>query len=168
MDGSDIGAISDVRIGRMIAVSASEAVALLERCDPSRASERDWPVEMGALVKMQTRVSTVYGMVSGLRVPLPNLTPSDQELKVVELELAGECVREANGEFGPFPRGVSAHPALDEPVYLASPADLPLVYARPSVATARIGTLHQDSAGPAYILTNALFGEHFSGVGTTR
>src|SRR6059058_716228 len=81
MDGSDIGALSDVRIGRIIAVSASQAVALLERCDPSSASERDWPVEMGALVKMQTRVSTVYGMVSGLRVPLPNLSPSDQELR---------------------------------------------------------------------------------------
>ena len=89
MDGSDIGALSDVRIGRIIAVSASQAVALLERCEPSAESEREWPVEMGSLVKMYTRVSTVYGMVSGLRVPLPNLTPSDQELKVVELELCG-------------------------------------------------------------------------------
>src|SRR5437762_4873844 len=167
MDGSDIGALSDVRIGRIIAVSASQAVALLERCDPSRASDRDWPVEMGALVKMQTRVSTVYGMVSGLRVPLPSLSPSDQELKVIELELAGATLREENGDQGAFRRGVSAHPALDEPVYLASPADLALVYARPSVATARIGTLHQDSAVPAYILTNELFGKHFSVVGTT-
>ncbi len=167
MDGSDIGDLTGVRVGRIIAVSASQAVALIEKSDPTLASDRAWPVEMGALVKVRTRVSTVYGMVSGLRVPLPNLAPSDQELKVVELELAGECVREANGEFGPFRRGVSAHPALDEPVYLASPADLALVYARPSVATARIGTLHQDSAVPAYILTNELFGKHFSVVGTT-
>jgi len=159
MDGSDIGALSDVRIGRIIAVSASQAVVLLERCEPSPGSEREWPVEMGALVKMHTRVSTVYGMVSGLRVPLPNLSPSDQELKVVELELAGETLREENGESGPFRRGVSGHPALDEPVYLASPADLAQVYARPSVATAKIGMLHQDSAVPAYILTNELFGK---------
>src|SRR6202007_1961800 len=47
------------------------------------------------------------------------------------------------------------------------PAELALVYARPSVATARIGTLHQDNAVPAYILTNELFGKHFSVVGTT-
>src|SRR5437870_11053718 len=166
MDGSDIGTQSGLRIGRVIAVSASQAVALLERCEDS-GTERPWPVEMGALVKIHTRVSTVYGMVSGLRVPLPNLTPSDQELKVVELELAGETVKQENGEFGPFRRGVSAHPALDEAVYLASPADLALVYARPSVATARIGTLHQDAAVPAYILTNELFGKHFSVVGTT-
>ena len=114
MDGSDIGTQSGLRIGRVIAVSASQAVALLERCEDSGGTERPWPVEMGALVKMHTRVSTVYGMVSGLRVPLPNLAPSDQELKVVELELAGETVRQENGEFGPFRRGVSAHPALDD------------------------------------------------------
>jgi len=167
MDGSDIGDLSEIRVGRIIAVSASQAVALIEKCDAMVAPDRSWPVEMGALVKIHTRVSTVYGMVSGLRVPLPNLAPSDQELKVVELELAGECVRQENGELGSFRRGVSAHPALDEAVYLASPADLALVYARPSVATARIGTLHQDSAVPAYILTNELFGKHFSVVGTT-
>ena len=167
MDGSDIGDLSEIRVGRIIAVSASQAVALIEKCDAMVVPDRSWPVEMGALVKIHTRVSTVYGMVSGLRVPLPNLAPSDQELKVVELELAGECVRQENGELGSFRRGVSAHPALDEAVYLASPADLALVYARPSVATARIGTLHQDSAVPAYILTNELFGKHFSVVGTT-
>src|SRR5436190_7839013 len=100
MDGSDIGTQSGLRIGRVIAVSASQAVALLERCDDPGGTDRAWPVEMGALVKIHTRVSTVYGMVSGLRVPLPNPSPSDQELKVVELELAGECVPQENGELG--------------------------------------------------------------------
>src|SRR5256714_13855878 len=129
MDGSDIGTQSGLRIGRVIAVSASQAVALLERCDDSGGTDRPWPVEMGALVKVHTRVSTVYGMVSGMRVPLPNLSPSDQELKVVELELAGEKVREGKGDQGAFPRGVSAHPALAEPGYLASPPDRPQVHA---------------------------------------
>src|SRR5437762_14108999 len=124
MDGSDIGTQSGLRIGRVIAVSASQAVALLERCDDPGGTDRAWPVEMGALVKLHTKVSTVYGMVSGLRVPLPSLGPSDQELKVIELELAGEAIRDANGDLGSFRRGVSAHPSLDEPVYLASPADL--------------------------------------------
>src|SRR5215212_8163502 len=97
MDGSDIGAIGDIRIGRIIAVSASQAVALIEK---SETQDRAWPVEMGALVKLHTKVSTVYGMVSGLRVPLPSMGQSDQELKVVELELAGEARREANGDPG--------------------------------------------------------------------
>jgi DNA helicase HerA-like ATPase len=66
-----------------------------------------------------------------------------------------------------FRRGVSAYPALEEPVFLANAADLAQVYAQPSVATARIGTIHQNSAIPAYVLTDELFGKHFSIVGTT-
>src|SRR5207302_9391749 len=97
MDGSDIGALSDVRIGRIIAVSASQAVALPERCDLSSASERDWPVEMGALVKMQTRVSTAYGMVSGLRVPLPTLAASVPDNNHTAFDLAVETLRKKCG-----------------------------------------------------------------------
>src|SRR5438128_4874565 len=55
MDGSDIGTIGEIRIGRIIAVSASQAVALIEKSD---TDDRSWPVEMGALVKLHTRVST--------------------------------------------------------------------------------------------------------------
>src|SRR5262249_55784392 len=121
---------------------------------------------MGALVKMHTRISIVYGMVTGLRVPLPSLEPSDKDLKLVELELVGE-IRETEGASGSFQRGVSAYPPLDEPVFFASAADLAQVYARPKVVTGRIGTIHQDNAVPAYILMDELFGKHFSVVGTT-
>jgi hypothetical protein len=123
------------------------------------------PLEMGTLVKLRSRVSTVYGMVTSLRVPLPNLEPSEKDLRLVELELVGE-IRGAEGT-GFFQRGVSAYPALDEPVYLASGADLAKVYARPNAATAQVGTIHQDTILPAYILTDELFGKHFSIVGTT-
>ena len=66
---------------------------------------------------------------------------------------------------GFFRRGVSAYPALDEPVYLASGSDLAKVYARPNAATAQVGTIHQDTIVPAYILTDELLGKHFSIVG---
>jgi uncharacterized protein len=167
MDGSDIPECGDLHVGRIIAVSAAQAVVLLGRQDTAGATDPALPLELGTLVKVRTRVSIVYGMVTGLRVPLPGLEPSDKDLKIVELDFAGETVRDASGGVGSFRRGVSAYPALDEPVYLASPADLAQVYARPSIATAQVGTIHQDSAVPAYILTDELFGKHFSIVGTT-
>jgi DNA helicase HerA-like ATPase len=157
---------SDLRIGRVIAITPSQAIALLERRDATGIPDLGTPLEMGTLVKLHSRVSIVYGMVTGLRVPLPSLEPSDDDLRLVELELVGE-IRDADGPTGSFRRGVSAYPALDEPVYLASAADLTKVYARPSAATARVGTIHQDSVVPAYILTDELFGKHFSIVGTT-
>ena len=70
MDGSNLQLVEAGRIGRVIAVSASQVIVLLEvrAADPARQ------LEMGALVKLQTRASTVFGMVNALRVPLPSLS----------------------------------------------------------------------------------------------
>jgi DNA helicase HerA-like ATPase len=164
MSGSSSECI-DQRVGRVIAVTPSQAIVLLERRDATGATNVATPLEMGTLVKLHSRISTVYGMVTGLRVPLPSLEPSEKDLRLVELELVGEIRGIEGADF--FQRGVSAYPALDEPVYLASGLDLAKVYARPNAATARVGTIHQDTIVPAYILTDELFGKHFSIVGTT-
>ncbi|HZU90172.1 MAG TPA: ATP-binding protein [Stellaceae bacterium] len=166
MDGSTVSGLAETRVGRIIAVAASQAITLVESGgDASPGS--DPPLEMGALVKVRARASTIYGLVTGLRVPLPNLDPSDKVLKIAEIDLIGEVVCDPAGEPAAFRRGVSAYPALDEPVYLATPGDLALVYARPSAATVRVGTIHQNGAVPAYLLIDELFGKHFSVVGTT-
>ena len=164
MNGSASECI-DLRVGRVIAITPSQTIVLLERRDATGTGDLAIPLEMGTLVKLHGRVSTVYGMITGLRVPLPSLEPSEKDLRLVELELVGE-IQGADGT-GFFRRGVSAYPALDEPVYLASAIDLAKVYARPNTATARVGTIHQDSIVPAYILTDELLGKHFSIVGTT-
>src|SRR6266478_6384528 len=156
---------SDVHIGRVIAVTPSQAIVLLERENVTPTGNIVVPLEVGTLVKLHSRVSVVYGMITGLRVPLPSPEPSDKDLKLVELDLVGEIL-DASGSDGSFRRGVSAYPALDELVYRASAADLAKVYARPSSATAQVGTIHQDSAVPAYVLTDELFGKHFSIVAT--
>jgi len=165
MNGGAFGS-RDLRVGRVIAITPSQAIILLERRDAVGNADLIIPLEMGTLVKLHSRVSIVYGMITGLRVPLPSLEPSDKDLRLVELELVGE-IRHADGPSGFFRRGVSGYPALDEPVYLASASDLAKVYARPHAATARVGTIHQESAVPAYVLTDELFGKHFSVVGTT-
>jgi len=164
MNGSD-PACADLRVGRVIAITPSQAIVLLERRDATGTRELAISLEMGTLVKLHSRISTVYGMITGLRVPLPSLDPSEKDLRLVELELVGEIRGADAAAF--FRRGVSAYPALDEPVYLASGVDLARVYARPSAATAQVGTIHQDTIVPAYILTDELLGKHFSIVGTT-
>jgi uncharacterized protein len=165
MDGRDFPPSEDLHLGRVIAVSACQAVALLERSHATASAVGDLPLEMGTLVKMRTRLSIVYGMVTGLRVPLPSLEPSEKDLKLVELDLVGEIPDTA--AVAGFERGVSAYPALDEPVYLASVDDLAQVYARPIAVTAPVGTIHQNGAVPAYILVDELFAKHFAIVGTT-
>ena len=157
---------SEAHVGRVIAITPSQAIVLLERQDAAGVEHGVAPLEVGTLVKLHSRISVVYGMITGLRVPLPSPEPSNKDLKLVELELVGE-IRDGNSSDGVFRRGISAYPALDELVYRASAADLAKVYARPTAATAQVGTIHQDNAVPAYILTDELFGKHFSIVGTT-
>src|SRR3990170_35113 len=70
------------------------------------------------------------------------------------------------GDF-PFRRGVSVHPALQQPIFAASSEDLARIYARPAASNARIGRIHQSPDLPAFVVTDRLLGEHFAILGTT-
>src|SRR3954449_11972415 len=123
MDGSNLQIVEAGRIGRVIAVSASQVIVLLEVRGQDAARQAQ-PLEMGALVKLQSRASTVYGMVNALRVPLPSLSAPDQDLKIIEIELLGEMLRDANGVDRGFQRGVSVFPSIESSVFLATAEDL--------------------------------------------
>ena len=59
MDGRDLPSCEDLYLGRVIAVSACQAVALLDSSHSAGHSVGDLPLEMGALVKSRTRASIV-------------------------------------------------------------------------------------------------------------
>ena len=164
MDEDSLPALDGTRIGRVIAVSAAQVIVLLESLNGAVRVEA---IEMGALVKVQTRASTVFGMVSALRVPLPSLSAPDEDLKIAEIELLGEMLRGADGVYGAFQRGVSVFPAIEAPAYNATREDLALVYDPRGTASVPVGTIHQASNVPAYLLVDDLMGKHFSVVGTT-
>jgi len=166
MDGSSLPTIEGARIGRVIAVSAAQLIVLLET-DTEQTAARAESIEMGALVKVQTRASTVFGMISALRVPLPSLSAPDEDLKIAEIELLGEMLRSPEGAYGGFQRGVSVFPAIEAPAYTATKDDLAQVYAPRGTAAVPVGTIHQASNVPAYLLIDDLMGKHFSIVGTT-
>ncbi|HXP03947.1 MAG TPA: DUF87 domain-containing protein [Stellaceae bacterium] len=157
-------AVPTTAIGRVIAVSAAQLIVLLQPQGEGRART---PLEMAALVKVRTRASTVFGMISGLRVPLPSVTAPEEDLKIIEIELIGEATHGADGESDGFRRGVSIFPALEDEVFLATPEDLAEVYAPPRDAAVPVGSIHQDENVPAFLLVNDLLGKHFSVVGTT-
>jgi len=151
-------------IGRVIAVSAAQLIVLLH---PPKGGDSPQTLEMAALVKIPTRSSMVFGMVSGLRVPLPSVVAPDDDLKIIEVEFLGETTYTGFGNGEGFRRGVSVFPALEDPVYLADTEDLAQVYAPPRETTVPVGAIHQNEDIPAYLLVNDLLGKHFSIVGTT-
>lgn len=156
-----------LRLGRVVSVSGSQVVILLDNHNNGEKAEGSLALQMGALVKMRTPSSVVFGLVSGLSIPIPGQDSQDTEMKIVELELLGEAWNGANGGQAPFQRGVSVFPALGDIVYASTQEDLAQVYARPAVSNVRVGTIHQDQSVPAFLVTDDLLGKHFAVLGTT-
>jgi len=160
-------AAGETKVGRVIAVSGSQVIMQLDGPPLTRSGGGETPLQIGALIKMHASTSTVFGVVTGLSIPIPADESGRNELELVELELVGEVASSNGHPARRFQRGVSIFPALGEGVFAATQEDLGLVYASPSAAAARIGTVHQDRSLPALIMTDELLGKHFAILGST-
>ena len=164
MDGMDGMKTIALRIGRIVSVAGCQAVCVLERDAHGEVA----PLQIGGLVKTNIGKSQVYGLVSGVSIPVPSAGEGgDPEMKVVELMLIGEATAPGPGRTAIFRRGVSMFPALGDAVYATSREDLVQVYAPPAAANISIGTLHHDRAVHAHALVDELLGKHFAVLGTT-
>jgi uncharacterized protein DUF87 len=164
MDGMDGLRTSAQRVGRIVSVAGCQAVCVLERDERGEVAA----LQIGGLVKTNIGKSQVYGIVSGVSIPVPSTGEStDPEMKVVELLLIGEATAPAPGRGAVFRRGVSVFPSLGDAVYATSREDLVQVYAPPAAANISIGTLHHDRAVHAHALLDELLGKHFAVLGTT-
>jgi len=160
--GERVAPDAAVRIGRVVSVEGSRVIVLLEAPEePANA------LQIGALVKVRTPETMVFGMVCGLSIPIPSQSSEDQEMRIVELELVGEAMDKTDDGAPVFRRGVSFCPALGEGVYATTQDDLKQVYAKPDVASARVGTIYQDQSLPAFVAIDDLLGQHFAVLGTT-
>ncbi|MDH3473480.1 MAG: DUF87 domain-containing protein [Rhodospirillales bacterium] len=157
------------KIGRVVSVKGATVIALLEapREDQLAAYIAEDPdaLQIGALVKMRTQDTVVFGMICGLSIPSQSF--DHQQPRIVELELVGEA--RISGEDTPmvFHRGVSLRPTLGDNVYSTTQEDLKRVYAKPEAASARVGTICQDRSLPAFVAVDDLLGKHFAVLGTT-
>ena len=153
-----------VRLAHIVSVSGSHAVALLERQDVVKGA--DSRVQIGALVKIMTPASGVMGIISAISSPMPAAEGEPQTQGLIEINLMGEVVLDANKRLT-FRRGVSALPSLGDGILLADKHDLTRVYAPPQAASIRIGSLFQDASVPARLLIDDLLAKHFLVVGST-
>lgn len=142
-----------IRIGHVSRVSGALISGVIEE---QRANSA---VQFGALVKVPAAGSEVFGLINNLR---SDTGPDGRERRLFDIELLGETVKDSR-----FERGVSIYPTLGAPVYVAIAGDLATVYARPEEETVRFGTIHQDRALPAFVMTDRLLSHHFAILGTT-
>jgi DNA helicase HerA-like ATPase len=164
MDGART--VQDSRIGRIVAVSGSQIVTMLDDALVAEGTGR-LELDMGSVIKIRTPATTVYGMVGGLNIPLPAHSAGDREMKFIEIDLLGECAHGKDGRQLRFRRGVSIVPSLSDAVYTATKDDLARIYAAAHETAVRVGSIHQDRSLPAYVSPDDLLGKHCAVLGTT-
>lgn len=150
-----------VAVGRIVSVSGSQAVVLLDR------GGADARAELGTMLKIATPDTVLLGLVSALSVPVPSQREGEPEVRIAELELLGELRRQPGSSAGVFARGVSRYPTLGDPVLPASQEELRQAYLWHGDSTIRIGSLRQDGSIPAMVDVNELLGKHFAVLGST-
>ncbi|MEX2647400.1 MAG: DUF87 domain-containing protein [Alphaproteobacteria bacterium] len=146
-------------LGRVSSVRGAQLSAAL---DPG--AETMPTARMGALVKMKTPVSTVFGEVD---IVERRGDGNGHAAGIMDIDLLGEAMATGDEDATRFQRGVSIYPLLGTPVEPAESADIAQVYAKPSSATVRFGAIYQDPSVPAYLMIDPLLGKHFAVLGTT-
>jgi len=153
-------------IGRIASVTGSKAILLLDAThdnDPRNRADRP---EMGTLLAIDTGPTTVLATVSALSVPLP-AHGSEQEIRIAELGLVGELIRNEEGKPSGFHRGTTSYPTLGDRVRFATKYELQLTYSGSNRDSVRVGSIRQDATIPAMVRVDELLGKHFAVLGTT-
>jgi hypothetical protein len=158
-------AAAPIRLAHIVSVNGSSAVAVLERQDAIIGDEKR--VQIGSLIKVVTPHASVMGAVTAVSAPMPAAEGEPQPMGLIELTLSGEVATDPATRRLTFRRGVSSVPTLGDPVMLADKHDLTRVYAPPTLASIRIGSLFQDPSVPARLLIDDLLAKHFLVVGST-
>jgi hypothetical protein len=98
---------ASTRIGRIISVSGSQAIAVQERSDKGAECHNGSRIEIGSLVKILTPETIIVGMVSAVTSPMADEDTDQSGMRLIELNLAGEIVAGEAGGKPYFRRGVA-------------------------------------------------------------
>ncbi len=157
----------DRSIGRIVSVTGSKAIVLLDgNSDEALKAPRGRP-EMGTLLAIEQANTVVLAIVSALSVPVPAQRDGDAEIWIAELGLVGELWLDKNGTPSSFNRGVTVYPSLGDRVRVAMKNELQMAFCGDGKAAVRIGCIRQDASIPAMVRVDDLLGKHFAILGTT-
>ena len=165
--GTRQGPQGDPSIGRIVSVTGSKAIVLLDGQQAGRPRSINDRPEMGTLLAIDTANTIVFAIVSALSVPVPAQRDGDSEIWIAELGLVGELWRRSEAAKAAFNRGVTIYPALGDRVRVASKEELEIAFCGETERSVRVGCIRQDASIPAMVRVDDLLGKHFAILGTT-
>ncbi len=157
----------DGSIGRIVSVTGSKAILLLDNHGNSQALRLGERPEMGTLMAIPQSETTVLAIVSALNVPVPAQAEADVEIWIAELGLVGELRHSEADSRTSFNRGVTVYPSLGDRVCIASTEQLQFAFCGDMQGSVRVGGIRQDPRIPAMVRVDELLGKHFAVLGTT-
>ncbi len=159
--------VRDASIGRIVSVTGSKAIVLLDGQHDGRPRSLNDRPEMGTLLAIDTANTIVFAIVSALSVPVPAQREGDAEIWIAELGLVGELWKNLENSKTSFNRGVTIYPALGDRVRVASKGELEIAFCGETERSVRVGCIRQDASIPAMVRVDDLLGKHFAILGTT-
>ena len=166
MPNTGHGTVTDHTVGRIVSVTGSKAIVLLDIPNEGETHKKDRP-DMGTLLAIDTADTVVLAIVSALSVPVPAQREGEKEIRIAELGLAGELWRDKSGHANIFTRGVTVYPSLGDRVRIASKEELEAAFCGDPQRSVRVGCIRQDTTIPAMVRVDELLGKHFAVLGTT-
>jgi uncharacterized protein len=157
----------DGSIGRIVSVTGSKAIVLLDNATDGRSLVPIARPEMGTLLAIEQANTVVLAIVSALSVPMPSQREGEAELWIAELGLVGELWKNGAGVADAFNRGVTIYPLLGDRVRVASKEELRTAFCGDTRGSVRIGCIRQEPTIPAMVKVDDLLGKHFAILGTT-
>ncbi len=158
---------ADGSIGRIVSVTGSKAIVLLDGQTAGKVRSINDRPEMGTLLAIDTANTIVLAIVSALSVPVPAQREGDSEIWIAELGLVGELWKGNDGTKAKFNRGVTVYPALGDRCRVSTKSELEIAFCGDGSSAVRVGCIRQDSSIPAMVRVDDLLGKHFAILGTT-
>ena len=157
----------DGSIGRIVSVTGSRAIVMLDIAQDGEQCDVNNRPEMGTLLAIDTANTVVLAIVSALSVPVPANSDGDDEIWIAELGLVGELWKNAEGSVASFKRGTTFYPALGDRVRVATKHELKMSFCGTGERAVSVGSIRQDSSINAMVRVDDLLGKHFAILGTT-
>ncbi len=157
----------DNSIGRIVSVTGSKAIVLLDSAQSVGMHLSTQRPEMGTLLAIEQSRTVVLAIVSALSVPVPAHRDGEVEVWIAELGLVGELWKARDDKPGSFNRGVTIYPLLGDRVRVATKPELELAFCGDMRNAVRVGCIRQDQTIPAMVRVDDLLGKHFAILGTT-
>ena len=158
---------ADASIGRIVSVTGSKAIVLLDAANETSSHMLNQRPEMGTLLAIEQTRTVVLAIVSALSVPVPAQREGESEIWIAELGLVGELWKARDGKAGSFNRGVTIYPLLGDRVRVATKPELELAFCGDMHNAVRVGCIRQEQTIPSMVRVDDLLGKHFAILGTT-